>query len=61
MNKKLDNLSNSELRLKLKSLENEYEKLKIDITNQLKHMEELDKEYVDVKELLNKRTKGKDI
>lgn len=61
MNKKLDNLSNSELRLKLKSLENEYEKLKIDITNQLKHMEELDKEYVDVKKLLNKRTKGKDI
>lgn len=52
-------LSNSELKILLIELENEYESLKIKINQSLERMEILDKRYNDVKQTLNKRTKGK--
>lgn len=52
-------LSNSELKILLIELENEYESLKIKINQSLERMEILDKRYNDIKQTLNKRTKGK--
>jgi hypothetical protein len=54
-----DNLSNSEIRIKLKTLEEEYEVKKNNIAALLEEMEELDKVYDKGKTILNKRTKGK--
>lgn len=59
MKQELDKLSNAELRIKLKTLENEYDVVRNKVLSDIKKMEELDKLYVEVKELLNKRTKGK--
>lgn len=52
-------LSNSELKIILLEMENEYESLKIKIKQSLERMETLDKKYNDVKKTLDKRTKGK--
>lgn len=51
--------SNEELRIKLKTLENEYEAIKVKINTLIDRMEKLDKEYIEVRETLMKRTKGK--
>jgi chaperonin cofactor prefoldin len=40
-------------------MENEYEALKNKINVFINRMDELDKEYVKVKKILNKRTKGR--
>lgn len=56
---KYDLMSNSELKLKLIELENEYEVLKNKVNDSLNRMEELDKSYDKVKKILNKRTKGR--
>lgn len=52
-------LSNSELKIILIEMENEYESLKTKIKQSLERMETLDKKYNDVKKTLDKRTKGK--
>lgn len=52
-------LSNSELKIILVEMENEYESLKAKIKQSLERMETLDKKYNDVKKTLDKRTKGK--
>ncbi|MBR6515742.1 MAG: hypothetical protein IKT40_02685 [Bacilli bacterium] len=52
-------MSNSELRIILNEMENEYEALKNKIDTYISRMDELDKKYVKVKTILNKRTKGK--
>lgn len=52
-------LSNAELRIKLTTMENEYEAIKARIKKDIERMEQLDKEYVSVKQVLEKRTKGK--
>lgn len=54
-----DMMSNSELKIKLTEMENEYEALKVKINDMLNKMEELDKSYDKVKKILNKRTKGR--
>lgn len=51
-------LSNADLRIKLKTLENEYEALKVKIIKEVERLAELDNEYVLVKQVLNKRTRG---
>ncbi len=52
-------LSNAELNIKLKELENEYAVLQQKMMHMLNKMEELDKKYISIKEILNKRTKGR--
>lgn len=59
MEDKYLNLSNAELRIKLITLENEYEAIKSRIKNDLEHLDLLDSEYISVQQVLNKRTKGK--
>ena len=52
-------MSNSELKILLNKMENEYEVLRNSIKNNLSKMDELDKKYMKVKTVLNNRTKGK--
>lgn len=52
-------LSNAEMRIKLLTMENEYEAIKNRIKKDLERMDELDKEYTSMKQVLNKRTRGK--
>lgn len=52
-------MSNSELRILLNEMENEYEVLKNKISSDLSKMDNLDKKYIKIKDILNKRTKGK--
>lgn len=54
-----DMMSNSELKIKLIEMENEYENLKVKMNILVNRMEELDNTYVKVKKILNKRTKGR--
>ena len=54
-----DMVSNSELKIKLTEMENEYENLKVKMNILVNRMEELDNTYVKVKKILNKRTKGR--
>jgi uncharacterized coiled-coil protein SlyX len=54
-----DMMSNSELKIKLTEMENEYENLKVKMNILVNRMEELDNTYVKVKKILNKRTKGR--
>lgn len=56
---KYDLMSNSELKIKMTEMENEYEVLKVKINEMLSRMEELDKSYDKVRTILNKRTKGR--
>lgn len=53
-----DNMSNSELKLKMKKLEDEYESIKIKINSLVDRMSELDIEYNNVNKIYQKRTKG---
>lgn len=63
MAKKVDDkyldLSNAEIRVKLVTMENEYEALKIKVKESLERMQKLDEEYIIMKQVLNKRTRGK--
>ena len=52
-------MSNSELKIKLIEMENEYESIKNKINNLVMRMNELDESYNKVKQILNKRTKGR--
>ncbi len=56
---KYDLMSNSELKIKMTEMENEYETLKVKVGDIISRMEELDKSYDKIKKILNKRTKGR--
>lgn len=58
---KYDLMSNSELKIKMTEMENEYEVLRKKVSDALDRMEELDKSYDNVRKILNKRTKGRNI
>ena len=51
-------LSNAELRVKLLTMENEYEALKIKLKETVEKMEKLNDEYIEMKQVLTKRTGG---
>lgn len=53
--KNYEKLSNAEIRIEIKNLENEYEATKLKIASLLKKMGELDDEYNKAKNELNKR------
>lgn len=53
--KNYEKLSNAEIRIELKNLENEYEASKLKIVSLIKKMGELDDEYNIAKNELNKR------
>ena len=59
MSVKMNNLSNAELKIKLTTLENEYEVIKKKINDLIEKMSSLDKEYQSVKAVLDERTKGR--
>lgn len=52
------NMTNNEIMLEMKKLENSYEKVKIDMTALLKKMKELDECYAKARNELNNRSKG---
>ena len=52
---KYDLMSNSELKIKMTEMENEYEVLRKKVSDALDRMEELDKSYDNVRKILNKR------
>lgn len=54
----LNMMSNAELKIKLKELEFEYEALQNKVKNDVERMEQLDKKYIQIAEILQKRTKG---
>ena len=51
------NLSNSEIRLRMTSMQNEYESIKLKINNLVSTMDTLDEEYNKAKKELEKRSK----
>lgn len=51
-------MSNAELKVLMKELEFEYEALKTKIKTSMDRMNQLDKKYVQILEILHKRTKG---
>ena len=52
-----ETLSNSELNIKLKQLEDRYIKKQMEIKKMLNELSYMDKEYVAIKEILNNRKK----
>ena len=57
-NKDFKNMSNGEIKIEMKNLENEYESTKIKILKMIEKMKELDAEYIDAKKELTNRSKG---
>lgn len=51
-------MTNAELKIQMQEMENEYEALKVKIKQDIERMEILDKKYIFLKEILNKRTNG---
>lgn len=51
-------MSNAELKVLMKELEFEYEALKTKIKTSMDRMNQLDKKYAQILEILHKRTKG---
>jgi hypothetical protein len=56
--KDFKNMSNGEIKIEMKNLENEYESTKIKILKMVERMKELDAEYIDAKKELTNRSKG---
>ena len=52
-----ETLSNAELNIQLKQLENKYVKIQSEIKNKLKELSYIDNEYVAIKDILNNRKK----
>ena len=50
-----DNMSNNEIKLEMKKLENSFEKIKLEISERVDKLEELDKLYIKAKNELSKR------
>jgi hypothetical protein len=55
---KIELMSNAEIKIHMKEMENEYEALQMKIKQCMLRMEELDKNYIKAKEVMQKRTKG---
>lgn len=55
MKNKFSDMSNSEIKIKLIEMENEYESIKNNVIKQMERMEELDKNYLNGKNELKKR------
>ena len=53
------NLSNSEIKVKMTTLEHEYEVVKKEINNLIDRLSQLDKEYQALENVLKERTKGR--
>lgn len=51
-------LSNAEIRIILKEMENEYEALKVKVKNHLERMDALSNEYNKTKSILSSRSKN---
>ena len=54
----IENLSNAEIRIKMKVLDNEFTSIQNEVSNLLHKMSMLDSQYIELQNLLNKRTKG---
>ena len=54
-----DEMSNAELKIKMTTMENEYDAIKSEIGRLLSRMEKLDNEYNKISSLYKKRTKGR--
>lgn len=52
------NMSNNDIKLEIKNLENKYEGIKMDIFKLVEEMKELDKLYIEGKKELINRSKG---
>lgn len=52
------NMTNNEIMLEMKKLENSYEKAKIDISALIEKMKSLDESYIKAKKELDNRSKG---
>lgn len=55
----INKMSNAEINIFLKEMENEYEALKSQVKTKLERMKVLDKQYITAKNLLLQRTRGK--
>ena len=55
----VNKMSNAEINIYLKEIEHEYEALQAQVKNKLERMEILDKKYVQMKNILLQRTRGK--
>lgn len=53
-----EKMSNNEIKLEMKKLENSFEKIKLEIVDKLKELSELDKLFIKAKNELNKRNKS---
>ena len=58
-NIKMEDLSNNELKIKLKEINDEFEALKIETSNKMKRLEELSINYNKCNEILQNRTNGR--
>lgn len=60
MGKNIDynQLSNAEIRIKMQTLEHEYEAKKIKLQDMLNQLSDINDNYLKLKEVLNKRSKG---
>lgn len=56
--KDFKNMSNGEINIELKNLENEYENIKNKVLKLIERMQELDKDFIEGKKELSKRSKG---
>lgn len=53
-----NDMSNAELRVRMKEMENEYEALQNQMKQKMERMQKLDKEYNQIQVILAKRNKG---
>ena len=51
-------MSNNEISIEMKNLENKYESIKLKVASLINEMKTLDDEYISAKEELNNRNKG---
>jgi len=52
-------MSNAEIRIKMKEMEDEYEALRKKVKDNVERMDKLDDDYNEARSILEKRTKGK--
>ncbi len=52
------NMTNNEISIEMKNLENEYESIKNKVLKLIERMKELDARFIDAKKELNNRSKG---
>lgn len=52
-------MSNAEIRIKMKEMEDEYETIRLNVKKNVERMDKLDEMYNEAKAILEKRTKGK--